>query len=62
MAPGRLTKPLTELPAKDLLAWLGQHSQGRVVYTGKADVPPAGTKVEYQRRYRGEQLLILAAP
>ncbi len=60
---GRLTKPLIELPAQEVPDWLARHPQGRVVYTlGKAESPPAGAKVEYQRRYRGEQLLILAAP
>ncbi len=60
---GRLTRPLTELPAKDVPGWLAQHPQGRVVYTLRNNQPaPPGTKVEYQRRYRGEQLLILAAP
>jgi 4-amino-4-deoxy-L-arabinose transferase-like glycosyltransferase len=60
---GRLTTPLTELPAKDVPGWLAQHPQGRVIYTlRKAETPPPGAKVEYQRRYRGEQLLILAAP
>jgi 4-amino-4-deoxy-L-arabinose transferase-like glycosyltransferase len=60
---GRLAKPLIELPAQEVPDWLARHPQGRVVYTlGKAESPPAGAKVQYQRRYRGEQLPILAAP
>lgn len=60
---GRLTRPLTELPAQDVPGWLAQHPQGRVVLTlRKGAELPLATRVEYRRRYRGEELAILTAP
>jgi 4-amino-4-deoxy-L-arabinose transferase-like glycosyltransferase len=60
---GRLQRPVAEVPEAQVAAWLAAHPQGRIVviYRDRAEIP-AGTVVEYSRRYRGSWLAILAAP
>jgi 4-amino-4-deoxy-L-arabinose transferase-like glycosyltransferase len=60
---GRLQRPLAEVPEAQVAAWLAAHPQGRIVvtYRDRAEIP-AGTVVEYSRRYRGAWLAIVAAP
>ena len=60
---GRLREPLAELEGPKIAAWFAAHPDGRAVfvYDRPAEIP-AGTRVEYARRYRGSWLAILAAP
>jgi 4-amino-4-deoxy-L-arabinose transferase-like glycosyltransferase len=61
---GRLERPLTVLAQADAVApWLASHPRGRVVFVYRQDADvPAGTRVEYARRYRGAWVALLAAP
>ncbi|MGL6111138.1 MAG: ArnT family glycosyltransferase [Rubrivivax sp.] len=60
---GRLQRPLVEVPAQAIPEWLAQHPEGRVIFTfRKPEELPPGARVEYERRYRGQRLAILAMP
>jgi len=58
---GRLRRPLEVVPEAEIAAWLAAHPEGRAVFVYRSEQEiPAGTRVEYTRRYRGARLALLA--
>ena len=58
---GRLRRPLEVVPEAEIAAWLAAHPEGRAVFVYRSEQEiPAGTRVEYTRRYRGAWLALLA--
>jgi 4-amino-4-deoxy-L-arabinose transferase-like glycosyltransferase len=61
--PGRLRHPVAEISETGVATWLAAHREGRVLLTYRdATQVPAGTRLDYSRRYRGGWLGIVAAP
>jgi 4-amino-4-deoxy-L-arabinose transferase-like glycosyltransferase len=58
---GRLTRPLEQVPPREMADWLASHPGGRLVVTFRERSElPTQAHVEYERRYRGSNVAILA--